>query len=119
MSPFSQKLSLRNPETLLAAPQASTSSSDNIATEAEIVLPNMSVPPPNFLPQTAQAPAKTTQELEWERKTQAFLTRTTDKGDNLDKKIEKHLETKSGRKRRTFTDFPVYDDVKEDPSNLF
>ena len=82
------------------------------------MLPNMSVPPPNFLPQTAQqAPVKSTQELEWERKTQAFVARTSDKGDNLDKKIEKHLETKSGRKRRTFTDFPVFDDVKGEPSN--
>ena len=121
MSPFSQKLSLKNPETLLAAPQASTTNSENIA-EAEISLPNMSVPPPNFFGSTsAPPPTKTAEEMEYEKKVAAFISRTSEKAqsaDNLDKKIEKHLETKSGRKRRTFTDFPVYDDVKPQSSNF-
>ena len=121
LSPFSQKLSLKNPETLLADPKAATSSQHNIA-NADIALPNMSVPPPNLLP----GYQKTEAELEYERKVAAFISKTNmpeDKPDNLDKKIEKHLETKSSgstttRKRRTFTDYPVYDhDKQQQPSN--
>ena len=121
LSPFSQKISLKNPETLLADPQASSSSQMNIA-NADIALPNMSVPPPNLI----AGYQKTEAELEYERKVAAFISKTTneEKPDNLDKKIEKHLDTKpssgSSRKRRTFTDFPVYDnDKQQHPSNEF
>ena len=59
--------------------------------------PQFTFPPPKL---------KTAEEIEYDQKVAAFLQKTSKK-DDLDKKIDQHLEGKTGRKRKTFTDFPV------------
>ena len=83
-------------------PPGEENSYDSIAAPDEdqpIVVPTpayFSVPPPNMLiPQ---------EDPEYLKSVAAFLSRT-------EKKIDEHLDvTKAKRKRRTFTEYPVYDD---------
>ena len=100
-------MTLVNPESLMAPGAPSTSAQANIVTENIAVdpleeTPDFSVPPPNYFPKE-----KSTEELEYEKKVAAFLQRNIAKKDDLDDKIDKHLDGgKPGRKRRKFTDYP-------------
>jgi len=167
VSPFSQKVSLVNPTTLLA-PGAIDPSIPNIVEEeqpkrqAKWDIPpdnstigaaqpvsqkttgsagpsvpfvpdpqqlDFSVPPPNFYPGHQAPPAtlvtqvsqKSDADIEWEKKMAEFVQKTKPdrpKRDDLDAKINEHLNkstppsssSKSGKKRRTFTDYPVTDE---------
>ena len=97
------------------------------------IIPDFSVPPPNifpgYLPPTsgsataAVPPQKTAAEIEYEKKVAEFIQGPSKapKKDDLDEKINKHLNqstppVKSGRKRRTFTDYPVVDVDEPKPS---
>ena len=90
---------------------------------------DFSVPPPNFYPGHQAPPAtlvtqvsqKSDADIEWEKKMAEFVQKTKPdrpKRDDLDAKINEHLNkstppsssSKSGKKRRTFTDYPVTDE---------
>ena len=90
---------------------------------------DFSVPPPNFYPGhqappatlVTQASQKSDADIEWEKKMAEFVQKTKPdrpKRDDLDAKINEHLSkstppsssSKSGKKRRTFTDYPVTDE---------
>jgi len=96
------------------------------------IIPDFSVPPPNIFPgyqpptsvSAVPPPQKTAAEIEYEKKVAEFIQGPSKapKKDDLDEKINKHLNqstppVKSGRKRRTFTDYPVVDvDAEPKPS---
>jgi hypothetical protein len=98
---------------------------------------DFSVPPPNFYPGHQAPPAtlvtqvsqKSDADIEWEKKMAEFVQKTKPerprrddldrpRRDDLDAKINEHLNkstppsssSKSGKKRRTFTDYPVTDE---------
>ena len=78
------------------------------------IAPGMVPAPVPTAPKPVPKPSKSAEELEYDKKVQEFLKKTS-KPDDLDAKIEKQLNsspkpTASTRKRRTFTDYPVPDD---------